>query len=127
MARIAWRFEDATEGTVLFMPINPNDGASPHYQKSLTKETTTAPGGTGQTLIFEGSDQAIDFAFSGALLTQEHYEFILNAWKKRHLLKLTDDLGREFVIYIESFNPKRVRSATYPWRHTYDANAVIVQ
>lgn len=127
MARIAWRWEDLTEGTVLYMPINPNEGASPSYRKNLTKATTTAPGATGQKLIYEGADEVSDFAFSGAILTQEHYEFILNLWQKRHLLRLTDDLGRVFTVYIESFNPKRMLSKTYPWRHTYDATAVLVQ
>jgi hypothetical protein len=108
------------------MSINPNEGASPNYAKNLTKETSTAPGALGQSLIYEGADQASDFAFSGVLLTQEHYEFIQNLWMKRHLVQLTDDLGRRFVLYLETFSPKRVRSARYPWRHTFDATAVVV-
>ena len=127
MARIAWRWEDPTEGTVEFMSINPNDGASPTFAKTLTKETSIAPGAQGQVLIYEGADQASEFSFSGVLLFQEQYEFLQIAWEKRHLVLLTDDLGRIFTIYLESFNPKRVRSKTYPWRHTYDATAVIVK
>lgn len=126
MARIAWRFEDLVEGTVLLMPINPNEGASPTYQKSLTKSTTTAPGGEAQCLIFEGADAVTQFDFSGVLLTQEHYEFVLNAWRKRHPVNLTDDLGRTFTIYFESFSPQRTLSRTYPWKHTYQATTVIV-
>jgi hypothetical protein len=125
--RIAWRWEDPTEGTVEFMSINPNDGASPTFAKGLTKETTTAPGGERNVLIYEGADAATEFQFSGVLLTQEQYEFLHRAWEKRHVVLLTDDLGRIFTIYLESFNPKRVRSATYPWRHTYDATAVVVK
>jgi hypothetical protein len=127
MARIAWRWEDPTEGTVEFMSINPNEGASPSYSKGLTKETTTAPGGEKNILIYEGADQGSDFQFSGVILTQEQYEFLQRAWEKRHLVLLTDDLGRIFTLYLESFTPKRVRSKTYPWRHTYDATAVIVK
>ncbi|QBQ74877.1 hypothetical protein [Caudovirales GX15bay] len=126
MARIGWIWEDLTEDTTLVMDINPNEGASPSYQKQLTKQSTTAPGGGANIVIFEGADQPATFSFSGALLTQEHYEFVYNLWAKRHLLRLTDDLGRVFVLYLESFNPKRVRSADYPWRHTYDASAVVV-
>lgn len=126
MARIAWRWEDRTEGTVEFMSINPNEGASPSYQKTLAKETTTAPGALAQTLIYEGADAAVEFSFSGIILTQEQYEFIFNAWSKRHLLQLTDDLGRVFTLYLERFAPQRVRSKTYPWRHTYEASAVVV-
>jgi hypothetical protein len=109
MSRIAWRWEDMTEGTVLYMPINPNEGASPTFQKTLTKQTTTAPGTGATTVIFEGAD-----------------EFVYNLWSKRHLVRLTDDLGRGFVLYFESFSPKRERSAQYPWRHTYEASAVVI-
>lgn len=127
MSRIAWRWEDPTEGTVEFMSINPNEGASPSYAKTLTKETTTAPGAQGQVLIYEGADQTSDFSFSGVILFQEQYEFLQLAWERRHLVLVTDDLGRIFTLYLETFTPKRVRSKTYPWRHTYDASAVIVK
>lgn len=126
MARVGWRFEDAVEGTVQIMPINPNAGASPKYQKQLTKATTTAPGADAQPLIFEGADGVIQFDFSGVLLTQAHYEFVYNAWSKRHPVKLTDDLGRSFVIYFESFSPERQLSRTYPWKHTYQATTVVI-
>lgn len=126
MARIPWRWEDLTDGTVLYMPLNPNEGASPSYEKTLTKQTTTAPGLAGSTIISEGADTPPSFSFSGVILTQEHYEFILNLWSKRHLLRLTDDLGRSFTLYFETFSPKRVRSSSYPWRHTYEASTVVV-
>jgi hypothetical protein len=106
MARIAWRWEDLTEGTVLYMPINPNSGASPSFQKNLTKQQTTAPGAASNVIIFEG---------------------VYNLWAKRHLLRLTDDLGRVFVVYVESFTPKRELSYNHPWKHTYDAATVVVQ
>jgi hypothetical protein len=126
MARTGWRWEDQTDGTVQVMPINPNDGAAPTYAKSLTKERSVAPGALGQVLIYEGADQPREFSFSGVILEKVHYDFILNIWNKRHLVKLTDDLGNEYIVYLETFTPKRVRSASRPWRHTYDASAVIV-
>lgn len=127
MARIPWRWEDTVEGTVLFMPINPNEGASPTYQKQLTKTQTTAPGADSRPIIFEGADAVTQFDFSGALLSEEHYNFVLNAWRKRHPIKLTDDLGRTFTIYMESFAPQRVISRIRPWKHTYQATSVIVE
>jgi hypothetical protein len=127
MARIAWRWEDPTEGTVQFMSLNPNEGASPTFSKNLTKERTTAPGAQAGLLIYEGADKPAEFPFSGSILNQEQFEFLQTAWEKRHLLLLTDDLGRIFTLYLESFNPKRVRSKSYPWRHTYDATAIVVK
>lgn len=122
MARIPWVFEDLVDNTVEFMALNPNEGASPTFLKTLNKVQTT----TGRTLIQEGQDQPQAFRFSGAILTEAHYMFLLRAWEKRHLVRLTDDLGRTFTIYMETFEPSRIRSATYPWRHTYQASAMIV-
>lgn len=125
MARIPWRWDDLTEGTVEYMALNPNEDASPSYQKTLTKATSTAP--DGQVLLFEGQDQPVTFNFSGAILTEAHYDFLYTAWSKRHPVMLTDDLGRSWLIYIETFQPKRQRSATYPWKHTYQMTTVVLQ
>jgi hypothetical protein len=122
MSRIAWILEDPTEGTVEFMSINPNAGASPAYQKNLTKKTTTA----GRTLVQEGQDNTKQFDFSGVILTEDQYNFLYNAWNKRHPVKLTDDLNRTFTIYMESFQPTRQLSRTYPWKHEYQATSVIL-
>jgi hypothetical protein len=126
MARIGWKFEDPIDGTVQIMSINPNEGASPSFRKTLTKMTTTAPGAGRRALVFEGADEISQFDFSGVLLTKEHYDFILNAWRSRHILRVTDDLGRVFMLYIESFEPRRLLSRTYPWRHEYSATSVVV-
>lgn len=126
MARIPWRWEDLSDGSVAYMPINPNEGASPNYDKNLTTATTTAPGAIGAVLVFEGTDTPSEFNFSGVLLTKDHYDFIFRVWEKRHLLRLTDDLGRVFTVYMKTFHPERKLSRTYPWKHTYQATAIIV-
>lgn len=124
--RIGWIFEDVVEGTVQVMQVNPNSGASPAFKKNITTSTTTAPG--NRVLLFEGSDEPQHFDFSGVILTKDHYDFILAAWQKRHLIRLTDDLGRTFDLYIESFTPTRKpTTAQYPWRHDYQATAIIVR
>lgn len=122
MARIAWIFEDPTEGTTEFMQINPNEGASPAFQKNLTKKTTTA----GRALVQEGQDSVKQFDFSGVILQKSQYDFLYTAWNKRHPVLLTDDLGRQFTIYFESFSPTRKLSRTYPWKHDYQATTVVV-
>lgn len=126
MARIAWTFVDPVASTTEYMSINPNAGASPAYQKNLAKSVTTAPGGEAQVLISEGADSIVQFDFSGVILTQAQYEFLLTAFQKRHPVELTDDLGRTFTIYLESFTPERQLSRTYPWKHTYQASSVVI-
>jgi hypothetical protein len=124
MARIAWRWEDPTAGTVEYMSLNPNAGASPEYKKNLTKATTTAP--DGQVLLFEGNDEPATFNCSGVILFESQFTFLYNAWNRRHPVNLTDDLGRTFTIYIESFTPKREPRRSHPWRHLYDLSAVVL-
>lgn len=123
MARIAWRFEDPTEATVEYMEINPNEDASPEYKKNLTLTRTSAG---GVVLLFEGADDPVRFNFAGDILTQSQYEFLYNAWDKRHPVRITDDLDRTFTVYFESFMPKRKLSRSYPWRHTYNATTVVI-
>lgn len=123
MARIAWIFEDPVEGTTEYMQINPNEGASPSFQKNLTKKTTSA----GRPLVQEGQDSLSQFDFSGVILQKSQYDFLYKAWSKRHPVVLTDDLGRRFTIYFESFEPTRKLSRTYPWRHEYHASTVVLE
>lgn len=123
--RIGWIFEDPVESTTLVMEVNPNSGASPDFKKTITKKVTTAPG--GRVLLFEGNDPPQQFDFSGVILTEGQYNFLYNAWSKRHLLRITDDLLRTFEVYFESFSPKRKVSATNRWRHDYSASTVIVR
>lgn len=125
MMRIGWIFEDPVAETVLTMQMNPNSGASPDYKKSITRKNTTAPG--GKVLLFEGNDAPQQFDFSGVILTQAQFEFLYNAWDKRHLIRITDDLLRTYEVYFESFSPKRKVSGTNPWRHEYSASTIIMR
>lgn len=122
-ARVAWQFYDPVLDITERMEINPNDGASPEYKKNISKKTTSV----GAPLIFEGADDLSQFAFSGAILTEGQYNFLKNAWNKRYIIQITDDLGRVLRVYIESFSPKRKHSHKYPWRHDYSASAILVE
>lgn len=123
-ARIPWVFTDPVENTTEEMQVNPNSGAAPEFSKNIVKKATVGPGGA--VVIFEGNDNPQQMEFSGVILTEAHYNFLLTAYQKRHVVALTDDLGRTFQIYFESFKPTRKLSRTYPWRHDYSATVVIV-
>jgi hypothetical protein len=47
-------------------------------------------------------------------------------FNKRYPIEVTDDLDRILTIYITTFEPKRVRSATYPWKHTYSVKYLVL-
>ena len=118
MPRTAWTFYDPVDDETYNWEINPNEGGYPARNKNILFEATAAP--NGHTVAQEGRDTQETFSFSGVILT-------LNTWfEKRNQILLTDDLGREFWIYIKSFNPTRQRSAKYPWRHNYTIDAIIL-
>lgn len=124
MIVVRWTFYDPTVPQTYTFEINPNTGGTPSYAKTLSTSSTVAPG--GKTLIFEGADQVPKFEFSGTILTEAHFNAFVEWWDKRRQIRITDDLGREFWVYIESFTPTRVRAVHHPWKHTYNVVAQIL-
>ena len=122
MSVVRWTLWDPVLGTTLTFPINPAESFLPHREKEFTLQTTTQ----GKLLAFEGNEKAQEFNFSGTFLDQNSYNFMVNWFNKRYQLRLTDDLGNQFWIYLKSFSPKRKRSSNYKWAFTYDATAVLM-
>jgi len=123
-AVVRWKFDDLTTLATYTFEINPASGGSPSFEKNLVYENTLAP--NGHALIYEGQDPVRELTWEGVILTQTHYQTYVDWWDKRHQIKLTDDLGRQYVIYIKSFQPKRERAVHYPWKHSYTVTAVIL-
>lgn len=121
---VRWTFEDLTTFEAYEFEINPNEGGSPQYSKHINYENTLAP--DGLTLVFEGSDEPTKLSWSGTILTYEHYAVFVDWFEKRHPILVTDDLERQFVVYITSYQPKRQRSALRPWKHTYQMEATVL-
>lgn len=121
---VRWTFEDPVAAETWTFNINPREGGSPSYAKTVGYQNTTAPG--GRVLIYEGQDQVQTLEWSGAILEQEHYDKYVEWWRKRRQIKLTDDLGRQYWIYITSFKPARKRSRDRRWRHDYTVSATIL-
>lgn len=127
--RKPWRFHDpignGTSGPETYiLPVNPNEGGSPGFKKTINFQATSAP--DGKTLMFEGRDEVQTLEFSGVILTEAQYNAFIYWWKKRHQIHITDDLGRQFWAYITMFDPKRERAHNYPWKHSYTAAATVV-
>jgi hypothetical protein len=126
MALVRWLFTNlnlATPVTVEF-DVNPREGGSPSRKKIMTTESTLAPG--GKVLIFEGAEEVGPLEWSGVILREDHLNMYLEWYALQNQILLTDDLGREQMIYITEFSPQRERSAVHPWKHTYTARASIL-
>lgn len=124
MAVVRWTFYDAAESETYEFEVNPREGGTPSYRKNIVYQNTLAPG--GRTLIFEGADEPMKLSWAGVILTQEHHETFVDWYYKRHQILLTDDLSRQYTVYISAYEPKRERSALHPWKHSYTMEATIL-
>lgn len=125
MARIAWIFTDNVLSESYSFEINPKDDGSLQYEKTITYKNTSGP--DGATVVFEGRDVPNATTFSGTILSEDQYNAMVHWFNKRYPITILDDLGREFLIYITKFSPKRKISRTHPWRHEYSVDYFVAQ
>jgi len=121
---VRWTFEDPATLETYEYEVNPAAGGTPEYKKSIEYQNTLAPG--GRTLIFEGRDEPLTLEWSGTILSEEQHTTFVDWWDKRHQIYLTDDLDRQYTIYITEYSPKRVRNASNQWKHEYTIRATIL-
>lgn len=124
MAVVKWTLYDPVLDSTLTFPINPAEGFLPEREKEFSMEHTTAP--NGKFIAFEGAETPIAFNFSGTFLDEASYNFMVTWFNKKYQLRLTDDLGKQYWVYLKKFSPKRRRSSNYRWSFSYDAEAVII-
>lgn len=125
MARIPWTFYDPVVDETYSLPVNPNEGGEADLTKNVIRKATTAPG--GRTIIMEGNRDPATFSFSGTILSEAQFEAFNEWFEKSRIILITDDLGREWQVYLTQFRSRRRISHQYPWRHEYDAEAVVVR
>lgn len=125
MVLVRWKFDDLATAESYTVPINPSDATGPSYQKKILYQATAAP--DGSVLVFEGRDDPQKIEFSGVILDQAHYDAFVSWWKRRNQIRLTDDLGRQFICIFESFAPVRKRNAIYPYKHDYKATVILLR
>lgn len=120
MAR--WNFQDNVISQNYNFDVNPNRGGTPSFQKNLSYSATPA----GSSIVFEGRDKPRTFTVSGTL-REESQLIALQTWfDKEYQVKITDDLGREFWIYITNLQFERAQTRRWPFRHTFTINYVEV-
>lgn len=96
-----WQFQDPVTSAIYVLPIGPITEASPLPALNITEKLTT----TGQPVSSQGVTQPVRWAISGWVDSQaQHDAFVL--WsKKPHKIWVTDDLGRQFLCVITSYEP----------------------
>ena len=115
MAR--WVFTDGVASETYKFEISPNEGGTPPVQKSLTYSST--PGPDGSSIVFEGRDRPRVFSIGGVVHTEAGVTALDTWFDKEYQVKVTDDLGREFYIYITDLELSRAGTRRHPWRHRF--------
>ncbi len=120
---VRWNFSGSW-GSGQF-PINPKEGALPQREKNVTI-TSQATSPYANPIIFEGRHNPSMFPFSGTILTQSHYNFMVSWFESPQTCLVTDELGNSFELYLTLFKPTRKNRHNHPWAMDYQAEAVIV-
>ncbi len=119
-----WKFYDPKVGETYVFEINPDTGGSPTYGKRVVKQSTLGPGRS--TLIVEGAPPATNIDFSGVTLSKTQLDAFVNWFNRRRAVQLTDDLGRQWMVYIKSVEAERKRNVTEQYEHHYKISTVVV-
>lgn len=120
-----WNLFDPNTNETYVFEVNPNEGGTPGITKKIEYQAPTSP--AGPLVMFEGRDDPRKLEFSGVILSQTQLADMLTWFNKRYKLRLTDDLGRQFWVYLTTFEPTRERRVSHPWKHNYKATAAVVQ
>lgn len=121
---VKWTLYDPTVPETYTFPYNPNEGGTPGVSKKITTEVTAAA--DGSAIIFEGRPDPQKISFSGSILDQQQLDDLMVWFQKERQLLLTDDLGRQYWVYLTSFSATRERWRSHPWKHKYSAEATIL-
>lgn len=117
-----WDIFDPDTNTTVTFPINPSSGGIPPVRNSFTKHKTTA----GVGIVFQGNGELDSMEWEGALLSEDHVDFWYDLAENTRPVRLTDDLGKQVWILIETFEPKREWKASNQFFVKFTATAVIV-
>ena len=118
--RVAWRFFDGVNAYDLL--VNPSAATMPVQKKRLNYKPTTA----GRVVTYEGRPEVPTFNLSGTTLTEEQYRNFVSWSKLRKQIRITDDLGQEYWVYIKTYEPSRRNSHEYPWLMDYTISGVVL-
>lgn len=126
MSLVRWQLYDPASAATPYVytfEVNPSSGGSPQQARPIVEKQTLAPG--GKRILFEGAPEPDKFEWEGVLRSKEQHEMLVSWFTKRHQIVLIDDLGREFSIYITSYEPSRQRgSRRAQWKMEYKVTAI---
>ena len=125
MARIAFELYDPLNDYTYSMEVNPNSsnslGSKSNYNYMAPTASIDGP------IISQGMHEVRKLELSGSFLSENQYNQMLLFSARDYPWHLTDDLGREFRVICESFDPKRMKNQVYPWYHEYSWTLIVIE
>ena len=129
MSRIPWSFTDSEMATpdVYYFDVNPKaDNGSFAVQKGISY-SVVAGQNDGSAVIHETVDDIMKVSYSGIMLSMGQYFQFLTWVSKDRPVTLTDDLGQQSLIYIESLGISRAPKRHYGSRQEYTLTAFVLE
>ncbi len=120
-----WELYDPIDDETLVLHMNPpevddHEGGS----RNFTFEETCAP--DGRTVIFEGQEEVKRLDWDGKCRVASDWTNLV-AWRlKRHQIRVTDDLGRQVWVLIQSISGRRKVKGGLPYYREYQLKAVVL-
>ena len=104
-----WEFYDFVTDSTYTMELNPGQVDMGGVQKQISERAASSP--TGKRIVFEGRRQPQTISFSGVIFNKDEYVRFEGLANKNYQVRLTDDLGREYWVYVTNFSPSRRKTS----------------
>lgn len=124
---VRWTFTEPISGDSWVVPINPNEMDAPARPRNMSY-AYGSKWGQDRIRAMDRTTSPPTWSFSGVLLTQEHYDSLLEWSKKLAVVQIADHLGRTFEVVITQFDPiERLPTANRPWRADYTMTCLLLK
>ena len=129
-SRIPWRFLDPETLDEYSLPVNPHsDNGSFSVKANVVYSVTGGVSATSisNTLVYSNGYEAEAFSFSGNLYEKDDLDSFFSWFSKSYPFQIRDDLGKEYLVMIETFEINRVRARHYRWKHSYTFTGFVLE
>jgi hypothetical protein len=133
--RTPWSLYDPIEDETYYLTVNPyEDAGSNEVNRSSNFESASGfyrdslGNDTVGTIVFLNQPAMETFAYTGRTYREEDHAALETWAAKDYPVHLSDDLGRTWLVCIESFSPRRLPTTRkYPYKHEYSLTGFIIE
>lgn len=119
-----WKVYDPYTADEWTFAMNPSEVVQPDQKKNVSSIGTTAS--DGRTIMYEGQKPPDELSWKGVILSRAERDIFLLWFAKPYQLRLTDDLGEEYWVYLDKFTPRRKRVVNRELKIEYDMHAFVL-